>query len=93
MVEVFCKTDFTHSNKLIEKLFCDRAFEALDDETTKQFFMTLATSTYGENTRRLLSQKFKKFWETGVMSDNPEMIIENVFSWPPFARYLDLKCE
>lgn len=58
-------------------------------------FDVASRSTSAMRIRELLSQMFEKAWEAGVngQSDNENVVLKHILSWPSFHRFLGLFCE
>ena len=96
-LELYCTTDFTKYNSLLENLFSDCAFEALDDPATIHVLIDQANTFQGNRIRVLLSRMFLNNWPkygvTNALSEEPTVVLNHILSWPSFARCLELNRE
>ena len=92
----YFKTDFTHCNQLLETVFIEYAFEALDETQMHILLEEASVTQVHSRQRQMFSKKFIESWKslhTTPLSNDPRMIIEHMLKWPSFARYLELHCE
>ena len=96
-LELYCTTDFTKYNPLLESLFSEYAFEALDDPATINALFDQANSGQGIKIRDLLSHMFLNNWPkdptTKALSEEPTVVLNHILSWPLFSRCLELNRE
>jgi len=93
-LEIYCYTEFTQCNPLLDELFSKCAFEALNDPSTTDDLLSRAYSMQGIKIRQLLSRMLSVNWPkmpaTNELSEDPSVILKHVLTWPSFVRCLEL---